>query len=112
MASRRNNYYLTFGLKYRDGNHPFWTGADGKGWVRIEAYDEEVARNIARQFFGFRWAFIYREEDFNTGEDRRFYPKGQLLNIIQSTSQIRRNRGPGIAVDPTGEFTTPTEGDL
>lgn len=104
----RKNFYLTFGLKYRDGNHPFWTGADGGGWVRIEADNEETARAIASQFFGMRWAFIYPEDHFNTRDDRPFYPKGQILNIVQRSARTPSDRGPGLAINPTGSFTTPT----
>lgn len=107
------DFYLTFGLKYPDEPHPYWSGADGKGWVRITAEDEEEARAIAFQFFGPRWAFIYPEADFDRRESRRFYPKGELLHLVRRRfAKPNDGLGVGYATSPTGTFSEPLEGDL
>lgn len=106
------DFYLTFGLKYPEEPHPYWSGADGKGWVRISANDEEEARDIAFQFFGPRWAFIYPEDKFDRRESRRFYPNGELLRLVKRDFTVPEDKEDiGYAVAPTGTFTKPLRGD-
>lgn len=82
-------FYITFGVQYsREPNnlygteaHPYWPGADGKGWVRIMARTAEQARHVAHAYFGDRYAFLYPEDRFDTTADREYYPLGELAVI-------------------------------
>ena len=82
-------FYLTFGVQYSRTacghygveTHPYWAGADSKGWVRIMARTAEQARNLAHAFFGERYAFLYPEDRFDTTADRQYYPLGELAVI-------------------------------
>lgn len=107
------NFYLTFGVKYPTEPHPYWTGADHSGWVRITAQSDYFARLIAKQFFGDAWAFIYPETHFDTSDSRRHFRKGELLHLKQMNTPASKNYG--YIVNPTcdlGTFKSPRENDF
>lgn len=81
------NFYLTFGVMYPSTTHPHWPGADGGGWVRVLATDEEAARYTVRQHFGSAWCFLYDEQHFNP----KGFSKGELAVIVQqrNTDPVR-----------------------
>lgn len=109
------NFYMTFGVQYPSEPHPYWSGADGAGWVRIVAESENMARQIAEQFFGMAWSRLYTEPFFDASDSRRFYRRGEIL-VLQQKDRIRLqdaidNRS-GFIVDPSpdlGTFTDPSE---
>ena len=63
-----SRYYVTFGQKYRQEQHPVLGAAYGcavpDGWVVFEADDEAQARNKIFAALGHAWAFVYDEEDW------------------------------------------------
>lgn len=98
------NFYLTFGIKYPTEPHPYWTGADHSGWVRITAQSDYFARLIAKQFFGDAWAFLYPEAHFDTSDSRRHFSKGELLHLKQLNHPSPK--GYGYIVNPSCEMGT------
>lgn len=58
-------YYLTFGTKYAEEQHPYFHNAHPDGWVEIESQSEMEARVEAYDLFEDKWAFIYDEKNFN-----------------------------------------------
>lgn len=75
------DFYLTFGIMYPTTTHPHWPGANGGGYVRILAEDEEQARHTARQHFGLAWSHLYEPIHFNV--DSEYWPLGELAVIVQ-----------------------------
>lgn len=73
------DYYLTFGVMYPSTTHPHWHAADGRGWVRVLAEDEEKARHTVRQHFGSAWCFLYEKDRFKP----EVFEKGELAVIVQ-----------------------------
>lgn len=82
-------FYMTFPVQisrtpipfYGQETHPYWPGADGKGWVRIMARTADQAMTLARAYFGERYAFIYPADKFDTTADREYYPLGEIAVI-------------------------------
>lgn len=105
------NFYLTFGIKYPTEPHPYWTGADHSGWVRITAQSECFARLIAKQFFGDDWAFLYPEAHFDTTDSRRHFSKGELLHLKQLHLPSPRAYGYIVnhSCELAGKFKSPQE---
>lgn len=97
---------MTFGVQYPRETHPHWTGADSAGWVLITAESEDMARSIARQFFGDAWSFIYADWDFDTSADRRYYPRGEIMHIEQLAHPAGEALGTVVSND-AGTFTDP-----
>lgn len=102
-------FYMTFGVQYPRELHPHWTGADSAGWVRITAESEDLARSIARQFFGDAWSRVYADWDFDTSADRRFYSRGEILHIEQLDQSGVEPLGAVVGSD-AGIFTAPDDG--
>lgn len=74
------NYYVTFGVKYREEQHP--VVLDGvrphpDGWVLIRCGNQTAANRIAHALFGPRFSLVYSEETFT----RSHYPQGELFSI-------------------------------
>jgi len=72
-----NNYYLTFGQKEREGEHPTFPDAHPDGFITIVATNMESARKKAFDHIGNRFAFIYEESNF----DFNLYSYGSLATI-------------------------------
>jgi hypothetical protein len=76
------NFYLTFGVKYRREAHPHWEGADPDGWVLITAPDEPAARALAQEYLGMYWSMLYPGTHFTEELNKRmYYPKGTIATI-------------------------------
>lgn len=73
-------FYLTFGVDYAYSVHPYWAGADPRGWVLVLAPDEDAARRRVRMFVGLKWSHLTAEPFFGP-DQRRHYPKGELAVI-------------------------------
>ena len=80
MAGAGVNYYVTFGQKYSTEPHPKVRYAHPDGWLRIEADDEDQAREIVFLELGDHWAFIYSEDNFK----KNYFPRGELKTICIS----------------------------
>lgn len=95
-------FYITFGVQYSrtpsdlfgTEYHPYWRGADGKGWVRIMAKTAQQAMNLAFAYFGERYAFLYTEDRFDTTADRKYYPLGELAVISLGVRPASDSDGP------------------
>lgn len=81
-------FYVTFGVRYSrtpdyygTETHPYWPGADGRGWVRITAHTQDQAMTLAQAYFGEHYAFCYPADKFDTTADREYYPLGELAVI-------------------------------
>lgn len=79
--SNTNEFYVTFGQKYRRQQHPqainnSYPHPDGYLTVIAGNYDE--ARAAVYQVLGILWAFLYSQGTF----DRSLYPLGELGRII------------------------------
>jgi hypothetical protein len=62
-------FYMTFSC-----THPL---ADG--WIEVSARSELEAREKISHFFGGKWAFLYRKEDFNSEP----FPLGKLGRTLE-----------------------------
>ena len=72
-------FYLTFGVQYRQQQHP--QGMSPDGYVIIVATTEQDARMKAWELFGERWAFMYDHLDIRSGRfdpDSGLHPRGVL----------------------------------
>lgn len=77
-------FYLTFGVQYGRELHPTWAGANGNGWVTIEATDYTRARGLAVAYFDLRWSMLNPAAHFDTADHQaRYYPQGELVRITQ-----------------------------
>lgn len=80
------NFYVTFGQKYRREEHPILGMVPDlpDQWVRIEAHDEVAARSLAGVFFGQQWGFLYDEASF----EKNYHPKGEygVIRMNDKTS--------------------------
>jgi len=74
-------FYVTFGVQYAHKEHPYWPGADPAGWVRVMAKTLNQAMTLAHAYFGEHYAFCYPADKFDTDEDRKYYPHGELAVI-------------------------------
>lgn len=82
-------FYLTFGVQYPRVPHPYWPGADGKGWVLIEANNYEEARDLARQAFGLSWSHLSTAKHFDEAQmRRRYYPLGKIGYITTAENTV------------------------
>lgn len=71
----KQNFYFTFGQKYRDEPHPTYPRANPNGWVRIVAESRERATEYAQdKLFGPYFATSYSE----TVWDPTFFPAGEI----------------------------------
>lgn len=100
-------FYVTFGVQYSrtpsdlygTETHPYWPeGADKDGWVRIMAKTHDQAVNLARAYFGERYAFIYPADRFDTTKERKWFPLGELAVIELGSVPLPGN--PGDAPQP------------
>lgn len=57
------NFYLTFGQKYRFEDHPTFSEAHPDGYVLIRAESKIHSREIAFIAFNDAWAFLYSEDE-------------------------------------------------
>lgn len=74
-----NNYYVTFGIKYRYEKHPHWPGAHPDGWLEVIAEDYDAARALVGQYIGNVFAFMYEADRF----ERKWHPLGRLATLTQ-----------------------------
>ncbi len=83
------NFYLTFGQKYRSERHPATRKNQiihPDGYVKIRAEDIGTARKLAFSRFGNKWAFLYTEYDFV--KIKNMYPFGELFTIKQDGGKL------------------------
>ena len=73
-----NTYYVTVGQRYREEAHPQELHPDG--YVEILAPTLAIARACAMKHFSNKWAFIYKDQEF----DMRWFPRGRLQQFIVS----------------------------
>ncbi len=69
-------YYVTFGVQYRQEEHPTMPGVDPDGYFTIEAPNATIARRIANALFDQHWAFMYHEP-----QDHQC-PLGELGRVV------------------------------
>lgn len=69
------NFYLTFGQRFRWDAHPFLphTICSPDGWVRVVAHSYSEARRCVVDRIGLEWAFLYSEKYFNP----EYFPNGE-----------------------------------
>ena len=72
-------FYLTFGQKYAQEDHPRGEWIHPDGFVCVMAEDYAAAREIVVDLFGLNWADLYDHDAFDGVVD--LHPKGVLLNI-------------------------------
>lgn len=77
--SALNNYYVTFGIKYRHEQHPHWYSAQPDGWLEVIATDYEAARALVSRYIGDAFAFMYEERAF----EREWYPLDRLATLTE-----------------------------
>lgn len=70
----KQNFYFTFGQRYRHGPHPKYKNTNPDGWVRIVAADEEKARVKAFELFGGHYSHSYNEDNFKP----HYFPNGEI----------------------------------
>jgi hypothetical protein len=70
-------FYVTFGVKYREEQHPIWPNAHPDGYLTVIAKDESMARRFTAALLATNWAFIYDEEHFNISR----WTRGELGRI-------------------------------
>lgn len=96
------NFYVTFGVKYRHTTHPVWPGAHPDGYLQVIAPDEEAARLLVRRSIGPFYAFMYTEDRF----DASWCPMGRLAVIYEDgSSAVERNVNGGNANPPLTRLT-------
>lgn len=71
------NFYITFGQKYRRENHPSGYDISPDGVVQVVAPNYETARDIAVKSFGQEWSFIYPESH----AEMDYYPLGVIMEL-------------------------------
>lgn len=71
------NFYITFGQKYRRENHPSGYDISPDGVVQVVAPNYETARDIAVKSFGDQWSFIYPERH----AEMDYYPLGVIMEL-------------------------------
>lgn len=71
------NFYITFGQKYRRENHPSGYDISPDGVVQVVAPNYETARDIAVKSFGQEWSFIYPERH----AEMDYYPLGVIMEL-------------------------------
>lgn len=74
-----NEYFVTFGQKYRNQPHPLQTYPHPDGWLLVKAVDMTEARTKAFQELGPFWSNIYTDQEFK--KNQHLYPKGELHRI-------------------------------
>ncbi len=67
-------FYITFGQKYRDEEHPLGGHPDGFAVVHAETYG--IARDLTFAAIGIKWSGIYEEKP-----NPEWYPMGELFTI-------------------------------
>lgn len=77
MSTPNSDFFVTFGQKYRYEPHPQFGKAHPDGWIRINAPDEDAARNAAFTLLGTGWATMYDSEP-----QREIYPRGELAAFL------------------------------
>lgn len=80
-----SNYYFTFGLRYREENHPVMRRVNPDGYVVVVAKSEDEARETMRNNFGIHWAFCYPEEYWGDGSA---YPLGEVYRFREEGEVI------------------------
>ena len=71
------NFYITFGQKYRRETHPSGYDISPDGVVQVVAPNYETARDIAVKSFGDQWSFIYPESH----AEMDYYPLGVIMEL-------------------------------
>lgn len=71
------NFYITFGQKYRRETHPSGYDISPDGVVQVVAPNYETARDIAVKTFGDQWSFIYPERH----AEMDYYPLGVIMEL-------------------------------
>ena len=70
-------FFVTFGPKYAQEEHPTLPEAHPSGYATIYAPDMESARKIAFDKLGPAFAFLYAEDNF----DPDLYPYGSIATL-------------------------------
>lgn len=76
-----NNYYITFGQRYRHEPHPCGVRFHPDGYMKIVAKSLGVAREAAFNRLGTAWAFFYTEDEFIVKDLLRLYPRGCIETL-------------------------------
>lgn len=71
------NFYITFGQKYRRETHPSGYDISPDGVIQVVAPNYETARDIAVKSFGQEWSFIYPERY----TEMDYYPLGVIMEL-------------------------------
>lgn len=71
------NFYITFGQKYRREAHPSGYNVSPDGVVRVVAPNYEAARELAVKSFGDQWSFIHPERYTKM----EYYPQGVVMEL-------------------------------
>lgn len=69
------DFYLVFGVEYREKPHPYWSECNPSGWVRVTAPTFESALDKVKARFGLEWSALTPKANFNP----RFFPAGELM---------------------------------
>ena len=68
-------FYVTFGQKYRHMPHPRFPGAHPDGWYRLSVMDYGDAKKVAIMFFGADgFSMVWPSDEFCP----ELYPRGEL----------------------------------
>jgi hypothetical protein len=95
-----NEYRVTFGLDWHDGNHPTFLAAHSKGWLTVIAADLQTAQKIADVTLGEAYAHVY-PTPFRGSGWAKHYPMGELARIEASLTPAL----PKTMADALFEFT-------
>jgi len=76
---KMNDFFVTFGQKYRTQPHPLQNYPHADGWLLVKGVDMTEARAKTFQELGQFWSNIYSEADFK--KNKHYYPKGELHRI-------------------------------
>jgi len=93
------NFYVTFGVKYRHEKHEHWPDAHPDGWLLVQAEDEPAAWALVRKYIDNVYAFTYSEDRF----ERKWHPLGELARITPegATSSREGIGAPTLLAEPT-----------
>lgn len=76
-------YFVTFGQRYAQAQHPTIEKAHPDGWLVIEADSYEAARAVAARELGTSWSNLHDKDDFMKDAER-LYPRGEIARIPAS----------------------------
>ena len=79
-------FYVTIGVQYREG-HPYMPELHPDGWLRVDAVDEDAAREAVHRRLDNKWAFIYTPANFKP----EHFPRGELARLTVTPEQEQSN---------------------